>query len=58
MDPGKLMWIFLALSFVSGLGLTTLVMQLWAMVTDTIDQLRKTFERLTSDAPKKRAKPQ
>lgn len=26
--------------------------------TDTIDQLRKTFERLTSDAPKKRAKPQ
>ena len=26
--------------------------------TDTIDQLRKTFERLTSDQPKKRAKPQ
>lgn len=26
--------------------------------TDSLDQLRKTFERVTSDAPKKRAKPQ
>lgn len=39
MDPGTLMWIFLALSFVSGLGLTTLVMQLWAMVTDATDDI-------------------
>ena len=34
MDPDILMWVFLALCFVSGCGLTTLVMQLWAMVTD------------------------
>lgn len=39
MDPGPLMWIFLALNFVSGCGLTTLVMQLWAMVTDSIDDI-------------------
>lgn len=26
--------------------------------TDSLDQLRKTFERVTSDQPKKRAKPQ
>jgi len=39
MDPGVLMWIFLALNFVSGCGLTTLVMQLWAMVTDAIDDI-------------------
>ena len=46
MAPEKLMWIFLALCFVSGCGLTTLVMQLWAMVTDTIDDLEvKTSSR-------------
>ena len=39
MDPGVLMWVFLVLCFVSGCGLTTLVMQLWAMVTDAIDDL-------------------
>ena len=39
MDPGTLMWVFLALCFVSGIGLTTLVMQLWAMVTDAIDDI-------------------
>ena len=33
------MWAFLVLCFVSGCGLTTLVMQLWAMVTDTIDDI-------------------
>jgi GPH family glycoside/pentoside/hexuronide:cation symporter len=38
-DPDVLMWIFLALCFVSGCGLTTLVMQLWAMVTDAIDDI-------------------
>ncbi len=39
MDPGILMWIFLALCFVSGIGLTMLVMQLWAMVGDAIDEI-------------------
>ena len=39
MDPEALMWVFLALCFVSGCGLTTLVMQLWAMVTDAIDDI-------------------
>ena len=39
MEPGRLMWVFLALCFVSGCGLTTLVMQLWAMVTDAIDDI-------------------
>ena len=39
MDPEPLKWIFLALNFVSGCGLTTLVMQLWAMVTDSIDDI-------------------
>lgn len=51
MDPGTLMWIFLALSFVSGLGLTTLVMQLWAMVTDATDDIEvKTGSRDTGTA--------
>ena len=50
-DPGKLMWIFLVLSFVSGLGLTTLVMQLWAMVTDSTDDIEvKTGSRDTGTA--------
>jgi GPH family glycoside/pentoside/hexuronide:cation symporter len=39
MDPSKLLWIFLAMNFLSGCGLTTLVMQLWAMVTDAIDDI-------------------
>ncbi len=39
LEPDLLMWIFLALCFVSGCGLTTLVMQLWAMVTDAIDDI-------------------
>ncbi len=38
-DPSVLMWIFLALCFVSGCGLTTVVMQLWAMATDAIDDV-------------------
>ncbi len=51
MEPGKLMWIFLILSFVSGLGLTTLVMQLWAMVTDSTDDIEvKTGSRDTGTA--------
>ena len=39
MDPSILMWIFLAMNFISGIGLTTLVMQLWAMATDSIDDI-------------------
>ena len=39
MEPSTLMWIFLALCFVSGCGLTTVVMQLWAMATDAIDDI-------------------
>lgn len=51
MDPSRLMWVFLALSFVSGLGLTTLVMQLWAMVTDATDDIEvKTGSRDTGTA--------
>lgn len=51
MDPGKLMWVFLGLNFVSGCGLTTLVMQLWAMVTDSTDDIEvKTGSRDTGTA--------
>ncbi|MCR5089344.1 MAG: MFS transporter [Oscillospiraceae bacterium] len=39
MDPGVLMWVFLVLCFVSGCGLTVIVMQIWAMATDAIDDL-------------------
>ena len=39
MDPSILMWIFLLMNLVSGIGLTTLVMQLWAMVTDSTDDI-------------------
>ena len=39
MDPSILMWIFLAMNFISGCGLTTLVMQLWAMIADAIDDI-------------------
>ncbi|MBQ9562755.1 MAG: MFS transporter [Lachnospiraceae bacterium] len=42
MEPGILMWIFLAMNFLSGCGLTTLVMQLWAMVADAIDDIEVT----------------
>ena len=51
MAPEKLMWVFLVLCFVSGCGLTTLVMQLWAMVTDALDDLEvKTGSRDTGTA--------
>ena len=40
--PEKLMWIFLVLCFVSGCGLTTLVMQVWAMAADAIDDIEVT----------------
>ena len=39
LDPSILMWLFLVLCFISGCGLTTLVMQLWAMATDAIDDI-------------------
>ena len=38
-SPDKLIWPFLGLCFVSGCGLTVLVMQLWAMATDAIDDV-------------------
>ena len=45
------MWIFLAMNFLSGCGLTTLVMQLWAMVTDSTDDIEvKTGSRDTGTA--------
>ena len=51
MAPGKLMWIFLIMNFISGCGLTTLVMQLWAMVTDSTDDIEvKTGSRDTGTA--------
>ena len=51
MEPGKLIWIFLAMNFLSGCGLTTLVMQLWAMVTDSTDDIEvKTGSRDTGTA--------
>jgi len=37
--PEKLIWPFLGLCLISGFGLTVLVMQLWAMVADTIDDI-------------------
>ena len=42
MEPSKLIIIFLVLCFVSGCGLTTLVLQLWAMATDAIDDIEVT----------------
>lgn len=51
LEPGTLMWLFLALNFLSGCGLTTLVMQLWAMVTDSTDDIEvKTGSRDTGTA--------
>ncbi len=51
MEPSKLMWIFLVMNFISGCGLTTLVMQLWAMVTDATDDIEvKTGSRDTGTA--------
>ena len=38
-SPEKLIWPFLGLCLISGFGLTVLVMQLWAMVADTIDDI-------------------
>ena len=38
-SPDKLIWPFLGLCFISGCGLTILVMQLWAMATDAIDDV-------------------
>lgn len=39
LDPAVLKYVFLALCFVSGVGLTTVVMQQWAMATDAIDDI-------------------
>ncbi len=42
MDPSILMWIFLVMCFISGCGLTTVVMQLWSMATDATDDIEVT----------------
>ncbi|MCR5154960.1 MAG: MFS transporter [Lachnospiraceae bacterium] len=41
-EPSKLIVAFLVLCFISGCGLTTLVLQLWAMATDAIDDIEVT----------------
>ncbi len=41
-EPQKLIILFLVLCFISGVGLTTLVLQLWSMATDTIDMIEVT----------------
>lgn len=41
-DPSKLIILFLVLCFISGFGLTTIVLQLWAMATDAIDDIEVT----------------
>ncbi len=38
-SPDILIWPFLGLCFISGCGLTVLVMQLWAMASDAIDDV-------------------
>ncbi len=38
-DPSSLIYLFLIVCAVSGFGLTTLVMQLWAMIADAIDDI-------------------
>lgn len=39
MEPSKLIVLFLVLCFISGFGLTTIVLQLWTMATDAIDDV-------------------
>ena len=38
-NPGTLMYLFLALCFISGCGMTFMVLQVWAMATDAIDDI-------------------
>ena len=38
-NPNILMWLFLVLCFVSGCGMTFIVLQVWAMATDAIDMV-------------------
>ncbi len=45
-QPGILMYLFLVLCFVSGCGLTFMVLQIWSMATDAIDDIEvKTGQR-------------
>ena len=45
-EPGILMYLFLVLCFVSGCGLTFMVLQVWSMATDAIDDIEvKTGQR-------------
>jgi len=45
-NPGILMYLFLVLCFISGCGMTFMVLQVWAMATDAIDDVEvKTGKR-------------
>lgn len=45
-NPDILMWLFLVLCFVSGCGMTFMVLQVWSMATDAIDDVEvKTGKR-------------
>lgn len=45
-NPGILMYLFLVLCFISGCGLTFMVLQVWSMATDAIDDIEvKTGQR-------------
>ena len=39
MDPGILMYLFLIFCFISGCGMVFMVLQVWAMATDAIDDI-------------------
>ncbi len=38
-DPGILKWLFLVFCFISGCGMTFIVLQVWSMATDAIDDI-------------------
>lgn len=38
-DPGILAYLFLVLCFISGIGLTFIILQVWSMATDAIDEI-------------------
>lgn len=38
-DPGILAYLFLFLCFISGIGLTFIILQVWSMATDAIDEI-------------------
>lgn len=38
-DPGILAYLFLVLCFINGIGLTFIILQVWSMATDAIDEI-------------------